>query len=68
MNAAISAATREEGSLVNYRLVKAHLAAAGVALLISMAAGFLYSLQFLGYFPFGESRWCTPTWRPTAGW
>jgi cytochrome c oxidase cbb3-type subunit 1 len=60
MNAAVSAATLEEGSLVNYRLVKAHLIAAGVALLVSMAAGFLYSLQFLGYFPFGESRALSP--------
>lgn len=60
MNPAVSAATLEEGSLVNYRLVKAHLAAAGIALLVSMAAGFLYSLQFLGYFPFGESRALAP--------
>lgn len=55
MNPAVSAATLEEGSLVNYRLVKAHLAAAGVALFVSMAAGFLYSLQFLGWFPFGRA-------------
>jgi len=64
MNAALSAETLEQGSLVNYRLVKAHLAAAGVALLVSMLAGFLYSLQYLGFFPFGESRALAPGhWR-----
>ena len=47
-------------SLVNYRLVKLHIAAAGVALLISMAAGFEYSLQFLGFFPHQGSQTASP--------
>ncbi len=41
-------------SLVSYKLIRLHLTAAGIALLISMTAGFLYSLQFLGYFPFSS--------------
>ncbi|MBM3991069.1 MAG: cytochrome oxidase [Planctomycetes bacterium] len=44
-------------SLVNYRLIKAHLFAAGVALSISMIAGFLYALQFVGYYPLGHDNW-----------
>lgn len=43
--------TRPE-SLVNYQLVRWHIAAAGISVLVSMVAGFLYSLQFLGYYPF----------------
>ena len=46
--------------LVNYAIVKWHLACAGVAILISMSAGFLYSLQFLGYFPFPHSELLSP--------
>jgi cytochrome c oxidase cbb3-type subunit 1 len=43
----------EDGrSLVEYSLIKLHLAAAGLALLVSMVAGFLYSLQFVGFYPF----------------
>ena len=49
-----------DGPLVDYRLIKMHLTAAGVALLISMIAGFLYSLQFLGYFPFPSSEALSP--------
>lgn len=41
-------------SLVDHTLVRWHLASAGVALLVSMIAGFLYSLQFVGYYPFGD--------------
>ena len=37
-----------------------HLAAAGIALLLSMSAGFLYSLQFLGYYPFPGSQALAP--------
>ena len=37
--------------LVSYALIKAHLAAGAFALLVSMLAGFLYSLQFVGYYP-----------------
>lgn len=44
-------------TLVNYRLIKAHLFAAGVALSISMIAGFLYALQFVGYYPLGQDNW-----------
>ncbi len=46
--------------LVERRLVRWHLAAAGVTLLISMTAGFLYSLQFLGWFPFEGSEIHSP--------
>jgi cytochrome c oxidase cbb3-type subunit 1 len=49
--AAASAAAPRGEPLVNYKLIKAHLLAGAVFLAISMAAGFLYSLQFLGYFP-----------------
>jgi cytochrome c oxidase cbb3-type subunit 1 len=38
--------------LVNYRLIKAHLLAGAAFLVVSMLAGYLYSLQFLGYYPF----------------
>lgn len=44
-------------TLVNYRLIKAHLCAAGIALSISMIAGFLYALQFVGYYPLGHDNW-----------
>ena len=47
-------------TLVNYRLVRWHLAAGGAALLISMVAGFLYSLQFVGYFPHPGHEWLSP--------
>ncbi|MFT4538397.1 MAG: cytochrome c oxidase cbb3-type subunit 1 [Planctomycetota bacterium] len=47
-------------SLVNYKIVRLHLFCAGVALLISMSAGFLYSLQFLGYYPFPHSELLAP--------
>lgn len=46
--------------LVDYTLVRRHLAAACVALFLSMTAGFLYSLQFLGYYPFGDSQVLAP--------
>lgn len=53
-----TAASAQQGeSLVNYRLIKAHLFAAGVALSISMIAGFLYALQFVGYYPLGHDNW-----------
>ena len=48
------------GSLVNYRLVRWHLGAGIVALLVSMAAGFLYSLQFLDFYPFRGSEALSP--------
>lgn len=49
-----------EGSLVSFVLVRRHLAAGGVALLVSMLAGFLYSLQFVGYYPFPGSELLAP--------
>ena len=52
--AAVLATTPVESDgnpLVSYPLIKAHLMAGVGALLVSMTAGFLYSLQFLGYFP-----------------
>jgi cytochrome c oxidase cbb3-type subunit I len=42
--------------LVDYGLIRAHLYAAFACLALSMFAGFLYSLQFLGYYPFTEGR------------
>ena len=50
----------EEGPLVSYKLIKWHIAAAGISILISMTAGFLYSLQFLGYYPFPDSEALSP--------
>ncbi len=47
-------------SLVDHRLVALHLRAAGAALLVSMTAGFLYSLQFIGYYPFPGSEHLAP--------
>ncbi len=41
-----------KSSLVHYELVRWDLLAAGFTLLLSMSAGFLYSLQFVGYYPF----------------
>lgn len=46
--------------LVEYGLVRRHLVAAGFALLLSMLAGFLYSLQFVGFYPFPESQMLSP--------
>lgn len=46
--------------LVDYRLIKWHLVAAGAALFVSMAAGFDYSLQFVGYFPHAGSEIASP--------
>ncbi len=46
--------------LVSYKLIKLHLIAAAIALLLSMAAGFLYSLQFLGYYPWPDSELLAP--------
>ncbi len=54
MQAAALTLSDDGKSLVNYRLVRLHLHAAGIALLVSMVAGFLYSLQFVGYYPFGQ--------------
>lgn len=47
-------------SLVYYELVRKHLFAGGFFLLISMTAGFLYSLQFLGYYPMPGSEMASP--------
>jgi len=49
-----------ETSLVQYRLVRWHLAAAAISLAVSMVAGFLYSLQFVDYFPFAGSETHSP--------
>ncbi len=46
--------------LVNYRLVRWHLVAACAALVISMVAGFEYSLQFLGFYPHPASPIASP--------
>jgi cytochrome c oxidase cbb3-type subunit I len=53
-------ATDSNAVLVEYDLVRKHIAAACVALLVSMSAGFLYSLQFLGYYPFPDNQLLAP--------
>ena len=52
--------TGAESSLVNYTLVRRHLGAGAVALLVSMIAGFEYSLQFLGFYPMADSELASP--------
>jgi cytochrome c oxidase cbb3-type subunit 1 len=44
----------DEGPLVNRYLVIAHCAIGMSFLLLSLLAGFLYSLQFIGWYPFGS--------------
>lgn len=46
--------------LVNLWLVKAHLLAAFTSAIISVLAGYLYSLQFLRVYPFPEVEWLSP--------
>ncbi len=55
MNAAAAISGVHGESLVNYKLIKAHLFAGAVFLVVSMVAGYLYSLQFLGFFPLQDS-------------
>ena len=52
--------TGTESSLVNDTLVRRHLGAGVVALLVSMIAGFEYSLQFLGFYPMASSELASP--------
>lgn len=52
--------TGTERPLVNYELIRWHTIAAAVSLVVSMVAGFLYSLQFLGYFPFPGDEVLSP--------
>ncbi|MDH4100851.1 MAG: cbb3-type cytochrome c oxidase subunit I, partial [Nitrospirota bacterium] len=47
-------------SLVNYRLVQAHMIAAVAYLLLLMLAGLLFSLQFLDHYPFKEVEFLSP--------
>ena len=47
-------------TLVSYRLIKMHLVAGVIALLVSMVAGFEYSLQFLGYYIHPDSEVMSP--------
>jgi cytochrome c oxidase cbb3-type subunit 1 len=49
----VPSATSAERPLVEYALIRWHLFAAGICLITSMSAGYLYSLQFLGYYPTG---------------
>jgi len=49
-----------ERPLVAYGLIRMHLIAGVATLIISMTAGFLYSLQFLGYYPFAGSELLAP--------
>jgi cytochrome c oxidase cbb3-type subunit 1 len=46
--------------LVAAALVRAHLGFAVASLVISMTAGFLYSLQFVGFYPFPHSSLLAP--------
>ena len=48
------------GPLVYYELVRWHIIAGGFFLLLSMTAGFLYSLQFLGFYPMHGSEIASP--------
>ena len=57
---AVPLAHEGDRPLVNYTIVRWHLLAGGFSLLISMAAGFLYSLQFIGYYPFPDSELLAP--------
>lgn len=47
-------------SLVDYNLVAAHFAAGLVFLVMALAAGFLYSLQFLGKYPLTGIEFFSP--------
>ena len=47
-------------SLVDYRLVRWHLYSGALALLVSMTAGFEYSLQFIGFYPHPGSELMSP--------
>ncbi len=42
----------EQATIVDYKLVKAHILAAAGFLLVVLVGGLLYSLQFLGSYPF----------------
>lgn len=50
----------QERPLVNLWLVKAHLLSAFVASLVSVLAGYLYSLQFTHAYPFPTVEWLSP--------
>jgi cytochrome c oxidase cbb3-type subunit 1 len=58
MMEAITSAKGE--TLISYGLVKAHLAAAVVSFLVSLAGGFFYSLVFLQGYPFEGISWLSP--------
>jgi len=51
---------KNDALLVDYSMVRLHIIAAGIALLVSMTAGFEYSLQFLGFFPHPENEVFSP--------
>ena len=58
--ATLSTGMHDDKPLVSYFLIKWHLIAATICLLISMLAGFDYSLQFVGYFPHAGSEIASP--------
>ncbi|MFT7669090.1 MAG: cytochrome c oxidase cbb3-type subunit 1 [Planctomycetota bacterium] len=60
MSQSIAVPIMADGPLVNYKLIKLHLIAAGACVLLSMMAGFLYSLQFIGFYPFPDSELLAP--------
>ncbi len=49
-----------EETLVDYAMVKMHLAVAPIFLLVSLLAGLAYSLQFLNAYPFPGISWLSP--------
>lgn len=49
-----------EETLVDYAMVKAHLAVSVIFLLVAILAGFLYSLQFTNSYPFKGISWLSP--------
>jgi cytochrome c oxidase cbb3-type subunit 1 len=53
-------ASPQEGSLVSYGLVEAHLLFSFVVLLIVVLAGLLYSLQFIDLYPFKDVAFLSP--------
>lgn len=50
----------QDRPLVSFALVRGHLIAAFLSAIISVLAGFLYSLQFLHSYPFPHVEWLSP--------
>ncbi len=50
----------DDGPLVNHHLVRAHLRSGVAFLLVALFAGFLYSLTFIGMYPFNNIEVLSP--------